>query len=160
MDAESKEPAFRSPLYKTVGDAIQHASSVLPGHEEDDARWQPIVEIGFFIQTDPAPIWDFICRWGSHPDKDLRSAIATCLLEHLLEYHFKRYFPSVEKMVLSDPMFAQTFRMCWQFGQSSVPDNARRFESLQAGIKHEWKSHEERDAFIAELTKEFNSGAD
>jgi hypothetical protein len=43
-----------------------------------------------------------VLKWGSHEDEDVRAAIATCLLEHLLEYHFKLLLYSRElRMLLS-----------------------------------------------------------
>ena len=84
-----------------IDTAIARAESILPGVEapdgvEEDPRWQAIIDIENHIESAPEPIWRFICRWGSHPDEDLRSAIATCLLEHLLEYHFQASFPLFE----------------------------------------------------------------
>jgi hypothetical protein len=74
--------------------AIQEAEAILPGTAapagESDPRWQAIIAIGDFAETDPEPIWAFVVRWGNHADEDLRTAVATCLLEHLLEYHFDR----------------------------------------------------------------------
>jgi hypothetical protein len=31
---------------------------------------------------------------------------------------------------LADPLFADTFRRCWQFGQAREPGNAERFTAL------------------------------
>jgi hypothetical protein len=116
-----------------VQDAIHEADTVLPGEPVDegsDPRWQAIIRVGEFIESDPEPVWQFILRWGVHPQEDLRKAIATCLLEHLLEHHFERYFPEVERAALADPMFGDTFQRCWQFGQAKEAGNAERFVSL------------------------------
>jgi hypothetical protein len=91
-----------------------------------------MIAIGHFIQEEPDAIWPFILRWGSSTDEDLRSAIATCLLEHLLQYHFKRFFPLMEEAVRGNALFADTFSKCWKFGQTEEGDNAKRFDSLQA----------------------------
>src|SRR5690606_12145227 len=91
---------------------IAEANALLPGTPVDDGldrRWQAIIAVGEFIEAEPTPIWDFIVRWGGHHDEDLRDAIATCLLEHLLEHHFSDYFPSVENRAMSDAYFADTF---------------------------------------------------
>jgi hypothetical protein len=83
-----------------VRDAIREADALLPGEPVDDGRdprWQAIIRVGEFVQSDPEPVWQFVRRWAGHPQEDLRDAIATCLLEHLLEYHFETYFSHVEK---------------------------------------------------------------
>jgi hypothetical protein len=120
-----------------VLDAIREANALLPGEPSDegqDPRWQAIIRIGDYIQSDPEPVWQFVPQWGGHPDKDLRMAVATCLLEHLLEYHFAAYFSQVEQAALADPSFADTFQMCGQFGQAEESANAERFKSLDARL--------------------------
>jgi hypothetical protein len=120
----------------SVWDAIESAERILPGEaaaeETLDPRWQAIIAVGHFIQEEPDAIWSFILRWGSNADEDLRTAVATCLLEHLLDYHFSRFFPQVEEAVRSNALFADTFSKCWKFGQAKEEDNAKRFDDLQA----------------------------
>lgn len=60
----------------------------------------------------------------------MRDAVATCLLEHLLEHHFAEYFPQVERLALVEPLFGDTFEWCWQLGQALEPGNAERFVRL------------------------------
>ncbi|MDX1946501.1 MAG: hypothetical protein SFU86_13960 [Pirellulaceae bacterium] len=105
----------------------------MPGEPAEsglDPRWQAIIAVGEFVQSDPEPIWELIAKWGSYPQDDLRDAIACCLLEHLLEHHFADYFPRVEERALTDPLFVATFLRCWPFGQTEEPANATRFNSL------------------------------
>jgi hypothetical protein len=116
-----------------TSEAIREADALLPGipvEEGQDPRWQAVIRVSEFIESDPEAVWSFACRWGCHPQKDLRDAIATCLLEHLLEYHFAAFFPRVEQLALADPLFADTFRRCWQLGQALEPGNAERFVAL------------------------------
>ena len=116
-----------------VVEAIRVAEALLPGVPADeglDPRWQAIIAVGEFIESEPGAVWAFIRRWGVHPQEDLRTAVATCLLEHLLEYHFDTYFPQVEQLALADPLFADTFGRCWQFGQALETGNAERYASL------------------------------
>ena len=72
----------------TVQEAIRAADAVLPGRAApegaEDPRWQAIIAVGRFLESEPDAVWQFIQRWGVHADDDLRMAIATCLLEHLL----------------------------------------------------------------------------
>jgi hypothetical protein len=77
-------------------------------------------------------VWRFIVRWGTHSQEDVRDAVATCLLEHLLEHHFDLIFPRVRELVMSSELFADTFRRCWKFGESELPQNAKEFDALQA----------------------------
>ena len=117
-----------------VDQAIREAEELLPGEpvaEGVDPRWQAIIKIGDFIEAEPEAGWPFIERWGSHSDSDLRDAIATCLLEHLLEHHFDAYFPRVELAVESHSSFGNCFSRCWPFGQSDSPANRPRFDRLK-----------------------------
>jgi len=96
----------------------------------EDPRWQAIIEVAGFIDSDPHAVLEFVERWGVHPDLDLRQAVATCALEHLLESHFNTCFPSVERLARSNPLFAETLAMCWRFGDVEVPENAAKLEQL------------------------------
>jgi len=119
----------------TVDEALQRANAVLPGRsapeEQLDPRWQAIIAVGEFVRTEPEAVWSFVERWGKHPSDDLRTAIATCLLEHLLEYHFRLLFPRVEREVRKSTRFADTFSRCWKFGEAENPRNAARFARLR-----------------------------
>jgi hypothetical protein len=116
-----------------VAEAIREAETLLPGvpvEEGQDPRWGAIIAVGEFIESEPDAVWGFVRRWGGHPQEDLRDAVATCLLEHLLEHHFAAYFPLVEQHALADPLFGDTFQRCWQFGQALEPGNAGQFAGL------------------------------
>jgi hypothetical protein len=131
------EKAETMPLpVKDVWDAIARAERILPGEAaaegECDPRWQAIIAIADFLQKEPDAIWPFILRWGSNADEDLRSAVATCLLEHLLQHHFNRFFPQIEEAVRDNALLADTFSKCWKLGQTEEEDNAKRFDRLQA----------------------------
>jgi hypothetical protein len=119
----------------SVQDAIRVAEALLPGEPapegEKDPRWQAIIAVADFVPTEPEAVWEFVRAWGSHPQEDLRDAIACCLLEHLLEYHCATIFPLVEKLALKDPLFGDMFLRCWKFGQSDEPANAERFDALR-----------------------------
>jgi hypothetical protein len=131
---ENKDAA--QPSVIDVGDAIKSAEQLLPGHAapegKSDPRWQAIMKIEDFVEEEPDTIWSFIVRWGNSTDKDLRTAVATLLLEHLLEYHFDRYFPQVEEAAQNDVLFADTFLRCWKLGQAAEAGNAELFEALKA----------------------------
>ena len=122
-----------------VHEAIEAAERVLPGEPapegEQDARWQAIIGVAEFIETAPDEVWAFVQRWGSHRNEDLRAAIATCLLEHLLDAHFDRLFPETEKLALQNPLFADTFMQCWKFGDVELPENEARFDALRTKLR-------------------------
>lgn len=126
---------FRRLNHMDVHQAVLDAERILPGQVASggqvDPRWQAIIRVGQFIDSDPDVVWRFIARWGCHEDDDLRMAIATGLLEHRLERHFDAFFPAVEKLVIHDRCFADTFASCWQFGQSESAVNRQRFVALQ-----------------------------
>jgi hypothetical protein len=71
----------------TVDETLAVADQLLPGRPAPkgiDARWQAIIQVATFAEREPEVIWPFVLKWGSHEDEDVRAAIATCLLEHLL----------------------------------------------------------------------------
>jgi hypothetical protein len=118
--------------------AIASAESILPGRPAPvgiDPRWQAIIRVADFIQSEPEAVWEFTLRWGKHAQADLRMAVATCLLEHLLEHHFELIFPRVRQVALASRRFADTFQCCWDFGQSEYPKNARRMERLRRELR-------------------------
>jgi ribosomal protein S18 acetylase RimI-like enzyme len=104
----------------TVAEAIAAADRVLPGTAApagvSDPRWQAIIAVGAFVETHPAEVWAFVERWGAHEDADLRTAIATCVLEHLLEHHTGAILPRARAAADRDARFAETLRRCWMFG--------------------------------------------
>jgi hypothetical protein len=122
----------------TARDAIEEAESILAGpagpDEGEDPRWQAVIRVAEFAETEPDQLWAFARKWGSSPDPDLRQAVATCLLEHLLEFHFAYLFPKVAAAARQDPLFADTFLGCWEFGQTGEPENAAQFRALMAEL--------------------------
>ena len=120
----------------SVNRAIRRADSLLPGtpapKNKNDRRWQAIMRVGNYIETNPDEVWQFVRRWGTHKQTDLRDAIACCLLEHLLQYHFDLILPRVEQTAKASKLFADTFTRCWKFGQSESQENSKKFDRLQA----------------------------
>jgi hypothetical protein len=119
--------------------AIARAERVLPGVPASDGkrdpRWQAIIRVGQFVETQPEAVWQFARRWGTHAQRDLRSAVATCLLEHLLEHHFELVFQRVRRASLESVRFADTFASCWSFGRSTDLKNAARIKRLRAELR-------------------------
>lgn len=123
----------------TVQRAIARAERILPGDPaargKRDPRWQAIIRVSEFIEAQPEPVWEFARRWGKHAHADLRAAVATCILEHLLEHHFELLFPRVRAAALESPRFASMLRSCWSFGQMKNRKNAARIKRLQNQLR-------------------------
>lgn len=122
----------------TVQQAIAAANVILPGvpapDGDEDPRWQALMRIAEHIEGEPDAVWTFVANWGCHEDDDLRMGVATCLLEHLLEHHFRAIFPLVETLCGRSERFADTFRHCWKFGETKVPVNEDQFDALKRRV--------------------------
>jgi hypothetical protein len=122
----------------TVFQAIRQAERVLPGKVapdgQTDPRWQAIMRIEEHIQDKPVEVWRFARKWGTHANADLRTAIATLLVEHLLAFHFSRIFPLVSEACRESTRFADTLSRCWALGQAKRPQNMRRLRGLVRDI--------------------------
>lgn len=103
----------------------------------DEAKlWEGATLLGEFAATAPDAIWPMIVRFASSDDAEVRSAIAACVLEHVLEHHFERYFAQSQQLIAAgNQQFADTFSSCWAFGQTELPDNKRRFDTLTQQIR-------------------------
>ncbi len=134
LNSKSAETEVGLANRKEVKNAIRRAERILPGTPapdgEEDPRWQAIIHVGYFVQTQPEEVWTFVQRWGKHPNADLRTAIATCLLEDLLGNHFDLIFPRVEREVRISKRFGDTLKRCWKLGQAKKPHNAAKIDRL------------------------------
>lgn len=90
-----------------------------------------------FIVEEPEPVLEFALHWAGTDDEDLRSAIACCVIEHLLEHHFELVFPRIEATARADRNVASAVQTCWRFGASELPPNAARLRSLQNELQDE-----------------------
>ncbi len=123
-----------------ISDVISRAEAILPGlpalDGENDPRWHAIIAVGEYVESHPHDVWQFVARWGKSEDRDLQIAIATCLLEHLLEHHFELLFPAISALANSDRNFAHAFLACWKLGQANLPGNRERFDALTVECRH------------------------
>jgi hypothetical protein len=90
--------------------------------------------VGEFVESDPASVWAFVRRWGISSDDDLRMAIATCVMEDLLEYHFDDIISRVEEAALADHRFGDMVSHSWKLSESEEPSRAARFDALVRSI--------------------------
>lgn len=93
-------------------------------------RWQAAIALGRLADSDPESVWTLVVRHGSRRHSDVRMAIATCVLEHLLEHHFDTFFPRVAATARSSRWFRNTFSSCYRFGQAELSRNARLWRRL------------------------------
>jgi hypothetical protein len=123
----------------TLVEAIAAAEALLPGQASSerglDPRWQSIIDVSEFIPTHPEEVWAFAARWGCTEDPDLRAAIATCIVEHLLEHNFDLVFPRVADLARRDARFAETLKLCSEFGQVSIRPNAAKLRHLKGQLR-------------------------
>ena len=130
------QPASQIELDAAIDTAERLLRAGHPAVEEDaDPKWQAIIAVGNFIDRAPERLWPFILKWGGSDDEDTRTATATVLLEHLLEYHFDLYVDRVAHAIEADSNFADTFTRCWRLGQADDPPNAVRFDALMAAAR-------------------------
>lgn len=103
---------------------------------DETGVWRAAEALGEYAKTDPDAIWPLVVKHASGANPEVRSAIATCVLEHVLEHHFDRYFPLVEAIVRSgNRCFAEAFKTCWKFGHAEEPDRAKRWDELLTQIR-------------------------
>jgi hypothetical protein len=130
----------------TLSQAIRKAERILSGNGvregQVDPRWQAIIDVSEHIQQHPEEVWRFTRKWGAHANADLRMAVATCLLEHLLEYHFERLFPLVTEACRQSRCFADTFSRCGEFGRTCSHQNVRRFRALKRQVGGSSANHD------------------
>ena len=94
-------------------------------------RWQAAIALGEFAASNPERIWPLVLKHGSRRNSDVRTAIATCVLEHILEHHFAAFFPKVVEAARHNRWFSGTFLACGRMGQSEQPQNAKRWKRLE-----------------------------
>ena len=85
----------------------------------NNCRWQSLIIIGEYINRFPDEILNIIIKYGSSEDKDMRTAIATILLEHLLEKDFKKYFSLYKNISKNNFFLLDTLSKCWVNGVDS-----------------------------------------
>ena len=106
----------------------------LIGDSDNDCRWQAAIVVGESIETEPEKVWEVVCEYGTSTDEDMRVAVATVLLEHLLEHHFDTYFPKLRQRIEDGaPLLADTLSRCWLFGDA-IP-HEREIEALAARLR-------------------------
>lgn len=111
---------------KTIGEIDAGLSST-----DEKARWDAAEAAGELIELRPWDVWRLVLRHGGSENEDTRTAVATCILEHLLEDHFHTFFPLLEAQIRAgNKLLGETLGLCWKFGVAEEPQNAERWDSL------------------------------
>jgi hypothetical protein len=119
---------WRIEVSETISQLLDRIDSALTRPE---TRWEAATQLGEWTKESSSAVWGLILKHGSSDDEDLRFAIATCVLEHLLEYHFEQYFPLLESEIRGGNLnLGKTLRLCWKFGQAEFPSNTNRWDRL------------------------------
>lgn len=87
-----------------------------------EVRWYASARILFdYVQEHPAKIWPVTVRLGASRSPDLRSAVAVCLLEQLLEYHYDEYFLKIrDKIEAGDRKMLEMLAISYHVGQAAL----------------------------------------
>ena len=97
----------------------------------ESMRWAAAAAAGELVASRPWDVWRLVLRHGASEDEDTRAAVATCMLEHLLESHFDTFFPLIENHIRSGGiLLGDTLRRCWKLGIAERPENAKRWDRL------------------------------
>ena len=127
---------------RDVHRAIAEAEQILPGRAVKsgvDPRWQAIIAVGEFIESDPVSVCDFALKWARRRGRDLQAAIHCCLIEHLLEDHFDLVMPRMRDAALKNARVAEQFIGVWKspfvLGQAKRPACVRRLEQLDLELR-------------------------
>lgn len=113
--------------------------------EDNTCRWQAVIECSNWLKDTPEWVWEVICEFGDSDDDDMRAAIWTCMLEHLLEDYFDEYFPRVKAHVgKASPNFADCVRMSGSF----LPED--KVQEFRAFIKSLFPDYKHYDELLSE----------
>lgn len=97
----------------------------------ESERWSAAEAAGELLASHPGEVWNLVVAHGVSGNEDVRAAVATCMLEHLLEERFDEYFPLLESEIRSGKvLLGDTLRRCWKLGLSELPHNAARWDAL------------------------------
>jgi hypothetical protein len=67
---------------------------------ENRERQEALERIARFAEPYPEEVWPYILKYGSHPNRFLREAVAASVLPSLLFVHHTKYFAEIKRRVL------------------------------------------------------------
>jgi hypothetical protein len=103
---------------------------------DDPCRWQALMVVGQFAERRASAVWPVVLEHGASASADTRSAVATTLLEPILEHHYEKYFPVLKAAVEGgDARLTDTLRRCWMFG--GAKRHSREVDRLLGSVGRE-----------------------
>ena len=100
----------------------------------NNCRWQALILIGESIEAAPAAVWKVIKKYGRWPDSDMRAAVGTVLLEHLIAERPKDMLRKLRAELRDgEDLLRDTLAHCWQLSTDhatwdSIQDLVRQGE--------------------------------
>lgn len=88
------------------------AASLIPD-ADNTCRWQAMIVVGEYVKSQPERVWQIVEAYGAHRSADMRAAVATVLLEHLIDENPSCYRPRAETLAARSRVFSETLRTCW-----------------------------------------------
>jgi len=74
----------------------------------ESERWSAAEAGGRLLASRSRAVWNLVVTHGVSANEDVRAAVATCMLEHLLEERFDEFFPLLEAEIRSGKSFWAT----------------------------------------------------
>lgn len=103
---------------------------------DERRRWAAAEAAGELVSTRPRFVWSLVVAHGSSAEEDVRAAVATCMLEHLLEEHFDEYFPLLENEIRAgNLLLGDTLRRSWKLGQAEDPERSAQWDKIVSFAK-------------------------
>ncbi len=100
---------------------------------DSQCRWQALMVVGLFAERHASAVWPVVLELGASEDQDMRSAVATMVLEPILKHHYEQYFPVLQAAVeAGDAHLTDTLRRCWLFG--GLKQHSREVDRLLGSV--------------------------
>ena len=91
----------------------------------NNCRWRALIVAGEFIGETPEVVWPIVLRYGSSGDEDMRSGVATILLEHLLD--FERLHSTIDQARAAPCRPAAETNVSWTRGRWPCDESQTHF---------------------------------
>jgi len=98
---------------------------ILIEDESNDCRWQAMIVIGEFIPSHPDTVWEVVAKHGVSDDQDMQMAVATVLLEHLIDHFPAEFRRRADELAAQSNRFAETLRNAWSFESANDESSPR-----------------------------------
>ena len=99
--------------------------------EPTDKIWQESIALNENISDSPNEVWQTIVEaLDLTKNGDTIAAIATCLLEHLLEQDFTWFGSVAERVQRGDDKLLYALSVCSKFGESTKAENSSRWNRM------------------------------